>query len=208
MVQDNLIDFENSRIDLGATEIDGLLNASSSLCENVVTFISELSFTVTPEKIRKMVKLMTVICFKNNQHSTFLNLYEFVFTPGIFESIFLMTEEDKAVIKAPSKRSKVGTRINDIADEVAEFIKQNGFAAQSRRRTEVVSSNVVTIEEIQSHLYKTFPALKEHTISLTIIMRLFQAPNKHFKAAERYAASINLSVGTKSNTYREDHQDV
>ena len=61
MVQDNLVDFENSRIDLGTIEIDELLTASSILRENVATFIPELPFTVTPEKIRKMVKLMSVI---------------------------------------------------------------------------------------------------------------------------------------------------
>ena len=103
MVQDNLVDFENSRIDLGTIEIDVLLIASSGLCENVVTFISELPFTVTPKKLRKMVKLIPVIYFKSKQNSTFLNLHEFVFTPGILESMLLMTEEDKAVTEAPSE---------------------------------------------------------------------------------------------------------
>ena len=113
MVQDNLVDFENSRIDLGTIEIDELLTASSVLLENVVTFISELPFTVTSEKVRKMFKLMPVIYFKNNQYSTFLNLHEFVFTPGIFESMFVMTEEDEAVAEAPSEESEVGTRTKD-----------------------------------------------------------------------------------------------
>ena len=57
-------------------------------------------------------------------------------------------------------------------------------------------------------MYKTFPALKEHSISQTTIRRLFQAPNKHFRAAERYTAFINARVGTKINTYREFHQDT
>ena len=111
--------------------------------------------------------------------------------------MFLMTEEDEAVTEAPSEETEAGTRTKylsgfgggpslvskfpGIGDEVAEFIKQNGFAAQSRRRTEVGFSNGITIKEIQSHLYKTFPALKEHTTSLTTIRRLFQARNKHFK---------------------------
>lgn len=58
MVQDNLVDFENSQNDLGTIKIDELLTALSILPENVVTFISELPFTVTPEKIGKIVKLM------------------------------------------------------------------------------------------------------------------------------------------------------
>ena len=58
MVQDNLVDFENSQNDLGTIKIDELLTVLSILPENVVTFISKLPFTVTPEKIRKIVKLM------------------------------------------------------------------------------------------------------------------------------------------------------
>ena len=113
MVQDNLVYFENSRIDLGTIEIDELLTTSSILLENVVTFIPELPFTVRPRKIRKMVKLMPVIYLKSNEHSTFLNLHEFVFTPGIFESMFLMTEENENVTEAPSEESEVGTRTKD-----------------------------------------------------------------------------------------------
>ena len=115
--------------------------------------------------------------------------------------------------EATSGRSGIGGRPSivskfpEIVDEVADFIKQNGFAAQSRRTTEAGFSNGVTIKEIQTHLHKTFPALKEHKISQTTIRRLFQAP-KHFRAAERYTALINGRVVTKSNTYGESHQDA
>ena len=94
MVQDNLMDFENSRFNLGTIEIDGLLTTAGILSENVVTFMSELAFNVTPEKLRKIVKLMPVIYLKNNRNSAFVNLHEFVFTPGIFESIFLISDDD------------------------------------------------------------------------------------------------------------------
>ena len=227
VVQDNLIDFENSRFNLGTIEIDALLTTAGILSENVVTLMSKLPFNVTPEKVKKIVKLMPVIYLKNNQNSAFVNLHEFVFTPGIFESIFLINDDDgdETVLEeeqnegsepneATSGRSRIGGRpsivskFTEIVDEVAEFIKQNGFAAQSRRRTEVGFSNSVTTREIQTHLYKTFPALKEHTISQTTIRRLFQAHNKHFRAAEHYTALINARVGTKSNIYREFPQDA
>ena len=94
VVQDNLMDFENSRFNLGTIEIDGLLTTAGILSENVVTFMSELPFNVTPEKVRKIVKLMSVIYLKNNRNSAFVNLHEFVFTPGIFDSIFLINDDD------------------------------------------------------------------------------------------------------------------
>ena len=76
VVQDNLIDFENSRFNLGTIERDELLTTAGILSENVVTFMSELPFNVTPEKVRKIVKLMPVIYLKNNQNLVFVNLHE------------------------------------------------------------------------------------------------------------------------------------
>ena len=57
VVQDNLIDFENSRFNLGAIETGELLTTAGILSENVVTFMSELPFNVTPEKVRKLLSL-------------------------------------------------------------------------------------------------------------------------------------------------------
>ena len=64
----------------------------------------------------------------------------------------------KTVIEAPSEESEVGKKTKDrsefggrpsmvskflgIVEEIAEFIKQNGFAAQSRSRTEFGFSKV------------------------------------------------------------------
>ena len=76
VAQDNLRDFENSRFNLGTIEIDELLTTAGILSENVVTFMSELPFNVTPEKVRKIVKLMPVIYLQNNQNLAFVNLHE------------------------------------------------------------------------------------------------------------------------------------
>ena len=79
---------------MGTIEIDELLTTAGILSENVVTFMSELLFNITPKKVRKIVKLMPVIYLKNNQNSAFVNLHEFVITPGIFESIILINDDD------------------------------------------------------------------------------------------------------------------
>ena len=90
---------------------------------------------------------------------------------------------------------------------VAEFIKQHGFSAQNCRRTETGYSSGVRVKQIQQHLYANYPELKEHKISLTTIRRMFQAPNKHLKAASRYKALINARVRTRQNSYREFYAD-
>ena len=51
-----------------------------------------------------------------------------------------------------------------------EFIKQHGFAAQCRRRTNTDSSFGVAAAQI---LYNNIPGLKEHSVSLFIIHTLF-----------------------------------
>ena len=69
------------------------------------------------------------------------------------------------LIIAKGGQPSLVSKFPGIVDEVAEFIKQNGFSAQSRR-TETAYSLGVTIKQIRSHLYQKFPVLKEHKISL------------------------------------------
>ena len=95
-----------------------------------------------------------------------------------------------------------------VVDEVAEFIKQSGFSALSRRRTETAYSSGVTIKQIQSHLYQKSPALKEHKISLTTICRMFNAPNKNDCCSIRYKGYVDVKVEAKSNNYREYNPDA
>ena len=70
------------------------------------------------------------------------------------------------LIIAKGGQPSLVSKFPGIVDEVAEFINQNGFSAQSRRRTETAYSLGVTIKQIRSHLYQKFPVLKEHKISL------------------------------------------
>ena len=77
-------------------------------------------------------------------------------------------------------QQSIVSKFPGIVDSAAEYIKQNGFAAQCRRRTETGYSAGVSISQIREHLYQKIPELKLHKVSLTTIRRLFEAPNKHF----------------------------
>ena len=181
---------------------------------------------MTPEKVRKTVKTMPVMYLKSQTKSLFINLHEFVLTPGVFESILLLGKPadsegegaetvvhidsviDNDCRKGIGGQPSITSKFPQIIDVVAEFIKQHGFSAQNRCRTEKYYSTGVTVKQIQQHLYTNYPELKEHKISLTTIRRMFQAPNKHLKAASRYKALINARVGTKQNSYREFHANA
>ena len=219
-VTEELVNFLNSRTEFRAIDIDELFKAAMMISENVVTDERDLNFNLTPEKTRKIVQLMPVLLVKKKSCSYFINLHEFVYIPGVFETIFLNEENEtenppeEVIVAGTTDRGGIGGRKSivskfpQIIDEVAEFIKQHGFAAQNRRRTDIGYSCGVTIKQIQTHLYKTFPDLKQHKMSLSTIRRMFEAPNKHFKAAERYKGLLNVRVGTKQNAYREYHPDA
>ena len=96
----------------------------------------------------------------------------------------------------------------EIIDSTAEFIKQNGFAAQCRRTNDTGYSSRVSIREIREYLYAEFPNLKEHSTSLSTIRRIFEAPNKSFASSFHYRGIINARVGTKSNSYGEYNMDA
>ena len=178
---------------------------------------------MTLEKGRKLVKKMPVMYLKSQRKSLFINLHEFLLTPGAFKSVLLLgkpadSEDEGAETvvdidsgidndcrKGIGGQPSITSKFPQIVDVVAEFIKQHGFSEQNRRQAETGYSTGVTVKQIQQHLYTNYPELKEHKISLTTIRRMFQAPNKHLKAASRYKALINARVRTKQNSYREFH---
>ena len=120
---------------------------------------------------------MPVMHLKSQAKSLFINLQEFVLTPGVFESIILLGKPadgegevaetvvdinfviDNDCRKGISGQPSITSKSPQIVDVVAEFIKQHGFSAQNRRRTESGYSTGVTVKQIQQHLYTNCPVL-------------------------------------------------
>ena len=77
-------------------------------------------------------------------------------------SVTQETSDESEVSTRTKNRSEFGGRpsivsiFNGVVDEGVKFIKKNGFAAQSKRRTEVGFWNGVNNHQTQSNLYKTF----------------------------------------------------
>ena len=135
-------------------EINHLIQVIKKLQQNIVTNENELEVPVTPDLVRKVVKIMPVMYLKHIDELLFVTLHEFVLTPGTFKSI-LFQDEDKSNeeetdinielnesnLENSRQKGKGGqpsivSRFSQIVEEVAEFIKQHGFSAQNRRRTE------------------------------------------------------------------------
>ena len=52
---------------------------------------------------------------------------------------------------------------------VTNFLKQNSFVAERRRRTSTATGIGVTLEEIRNHIHETIPELRENGISKSTI---------------------------------------
>ena len=133
---------------------------------------------MTLEKGRKFVKKMPVMYLKSQRKSLFINLHEFLLTPGAFKSVLLLgkpadSEDEGAETvvdidsgidndcrKGIGGQPSITSKFPQIIDVVTEFIKQHGFSAQNRCRTEKYYSTGVTVKQIQQHLYTTILNLR------------------------------------------------
>ena len=149
---------------------------------------------------------------KTENDGLFLNLTEFVYTPGAVEALLKCCDklhevdkddvwEDKenmpssengqtdkhAQGKSNQEQPSIVSKFPTTVDVAAEYVKQNSFSAQCQRRTETGYSSGVTAQEIREHLLKEVPNLKEHGISVTSTRRLFQASKK---------VTVSRNIGT------------
>lgn len=227
-VFETLIDMQNSNTNKFPIETSELIRVAQIISTNIVSHRTELQ--INSEAIEALVKLFPVLYVCNKDTECFINIHEFIYSPGILETLLFLPKEELRSPEAaeifndihdtidPENESvnnkghlgqpSLVSKFPEIVDITTEFIKQHGFAAQCRRRSDTGNSSGVTASQIREHLYRTIPELKDHTISLSTIRRLFQAPNKKFNASSRYKGYVNARVGVKSNTYREYHEDA
>ena len=75
-------------------EINHLIQVIKKLQQNIVTNENELEVPVTPDQVRKVVKIMPVMYLKHIDELLFVTLHEFVLTPGTFKSILFQDEDE------------------------------------------------------------------------------------------------------------------
>lgn len=229
---DNIIIMENSGITQDPLSTDQLRAIASITSENIVTMPEETGCVMTNDALHQILKLMPVMLLQTKTGAIFLNLHEFVYTPGAIEALLLCsdihddmdsdselhdhsdlsetctrpTTGDQSAKTTPGQPS-ICSKFPDLVNIAADFVKQHGFAAQSRRRTGTGSSSGVSVAQIREHLLDKVPGLREHGISTSTTRRLFHAPDKGNVASHRYKALIDARIGCKKNSYREYHPD-
>ena len=202
-----------------------LLQNADIVLTNTVTSGSALH-DLDSAGIDQSLKFFLVTFAKTELGQFFINLKEFIYTPGALEILLneqthKSDENDVEMIQSSSQDSVPSKkRINKggqkpiaqlfsiIIDITSEFLKQHGLAAQCRRRNDTGFSSGVTINQIRQHLLENVQGQREHNISKSRVRRLFKAPNKSHNAAARYKDHTDARVETKCNSYRESHIDA
>ena len=136
---------------------------------NIVTSGSALH-DLDSAGIDQILKFLHVIFVKTDLSQFFINLKEFIYTPGALEILLNeqtdKSEQDDVEMIESSSQDRVPSekRVNkggqksivqlfpSIIDIASEFLKQHGLAAQCRRRNDTGFSSGVTINQIRQHL--------------------------------------------------------
>ena len=150
-----------------------LLQNADIVLTNTVTSGSALH-DLDSAGIDQSLKFFLVTFAKTELGQFFINLKEFIYTPGALEILLneqtdKSEEDDVEVIESssqdsiPSKKTvnkggqkSIAQLFPSIIDITSEFLKQHGLAVQYRRRNDTGFSSGVTINQIRQHLLEMF----------------------------------------------------
>ena len=221
-----LINYQNEGINISPISLEKLLQIAEIISTNIITSASVIE-NIDSSKTDQILKFFPVTYVKTEIGQFFINLKEFIYTPGSLEILFdegsQSTQEDENAEKInyePTENVRTKELVNkggqrsivelfpNIIDITSEFLKQQGLAAQCRRRNDTGYSSGVTVSQIRKHLLEFVPGLREHNISHSTVRRFFEAPHTCYNASARYKGYIGARVGAKCNSYREPNKDA
>ena len=96
-----------------------LQEAVEIISSNIVTTVCDLNFPCSQTSIDQLIKLLPVMLITNNQGSFFINLHEFVYSPGSLE--LLLSDEGNCEIQENVVSDANENNSNDVAGEPASL---------------------------------------------------------------------------------------
>ena len=81
-VFENLVSLTNLKENHAALDNSALIEIATLISSNIVTYESEIPYSLTPQNICQITRLFPIIFNKTANGGSFLNLHEFVYTPG------------------------------------------------------------------------------------------------------------------------------
>ena len=212
--------------------IEEVIKIGTMMSEATAVSIEELKLylparliTATGEILNSALKQLLIayplLLMKRSGHIFLINMHQMEFNCDELDLLFGLTKEPVTQSKndeevkietnterKPGKkggRPSVVSKFPEIPTVATEFIKNNGYRAQERRRETTFQSCGVTIAEIRDHLLQEIPGLKEHGLGLNTVRYLFKPVKRGTFAAERYKGYIDAKVAPKDNSFRSPH---
>ena len=112
-INSDLADSCESNVKYKEVSVDQLSTVSQMLGGNICIDLNELEFNVSIEKLHMIVKLIPVFFIQNKNISPFTNLHESVYTPRVFEAIFLK----KIISRFRMKLIKIALSITSVKSQ-------------------------------------------------------------------------------------------
>ena len=111
-----LMDLEISNNNLLPVDSADLIHVALLISSNIVTHLAELN--LTNKAIDVVVKLFTRLYVCNKDVHCFINIHEFVYTPGVFQTLLFVPDS--------VQMEEVATLLNENITQLAEPVKKNG----------------------------------------------------------------------------------
>jgi hypothetical protein len=89
-----------------------------------------------------------------------------------------------------------------------QYLREHGFAAQERRRTEIGNTFGVSLPDMRTHLFKEMPELKAFGMDLRTVGHLMVPPRENTAASKKYHRVIPARIGRKRNDIRKKNNDA
>ena len=189
--------------------------------------MKEIDVPLERTQIEEIIAFMPILYLAKKNNVVFINLHEFIYMPGSLEYLLspetntnninqsdtncetfeTLTDNNEGAKLAGGQPSLV-SKFLELVDVTADFIKKHGFSGNYRRRNDTNYSSAVTIKQVRDQLLENVPGLLDHNISVTTVRRLFNEPNKSYRASARYKGHVNRRIGIKDNSCREFHADA
>ena len=110
------MDLENSNNNLLPVDSADLIHVALLICSNIVTHLAELN--LTNEAIDVVVKLFSVLYVCNKDVHCFINIHEFIYTPGVFETLLFVPDS--------VQMEEVATLLDENITQPAELVQKKG----------------------------------------------------------------------------------
>ena len=132
-VTSDLADSVESNTQYKGISIDELCKVAQSLQRNICIYLKELDFDFNNQKLCTVVKLMSVFLLSNKDTTILINLHKLVYTPGVFEAIFLKYDSCN-VQEMKENKEDLPTSIDESEKKVQEFNWGNCQLFRSSRK--------------------------------------------------------------------------